>query len=356
MDEQWDYALPDDVKADRIIDFVPQNTDTRGEHETYDLVPPEEFDRRKRSEKGLFTIIDDDLTRILRVSADVDDQTITISDFNTKNAGGDTWDAFGGAVDSDIKTDNDDFVEGEGSIRFQADTTNTTDTTIGVENSGLDADDLSAFLARGSVFVDGKLTIADTGIHQVSVRLGSDSNNYYQIDDSTTNDSGTFQAGWNKIRWDMTNKTATGSPVDTAITYAAIFWSRDTTTTALLHLNDTDWGFDNLMIKRGKYYSLDYYSRYAWADTAVVYKENSTTDSDALQVQNDELELVMAKAAEKAAQYLRDNTDAAYWATEYERLKNAYRMSHPSRARVLTSTYHYLESLEGNRSQLERDS
>ena len=54
MDNQFDYALPNDVKADKIIDLRPQITDSRGEHETYDIVPNAEFDRRKNSEKGIF--------------------------------------------------------------------------------------------------------------------------------------------------------------------------------------------------------------------------------------------------------------------------------------------------------------
>src|SRR3990167_6875069 len=85
MDNQYDYALPADVKGDRIIDLRPQNTDSRGEFETYDLLTASEFDRRKRVEKGIFTILNDDLTRILRVSADIEDETLVIDEMNTKN-------------------------------------------------------------------------------------------------------------------------------------------------------------------------------------------------------------------------------------------------------------------------------
>jgi len=345
MDNQWDYALPNDVKANNIIDFRPQATDSRGEFETYSLVTPEEFDRRKKIEKGIYTILNDDLTRTLRISADVEDQTLQISNLDDTAAGGGDWTTFDSVSvnDSDVKADADDFIEGAGSIRFQTDTGDTTDTTVGVQNATLDAKDISAYLARGSAFVDAKLTVADTGIHQISLRLGSDSNNYYQINDSNQNDCSAFVAGWNKIRWDFQNKTTTGTPVDTAIDYAAMFWSRDTTTTALLHLNDTDWGFDDLKLKRGKYYNLSYYSRHVWQDTAFGVNENSTNDSHALLVQNDELEVIMAKAAELASQYLRDNGDAVYFQKEYERLKQAYLMKNPSQSNVLTtSRYNFI--------------
>lgn len=355
MGNQFDYAIPNDVKADKIIDLRPQTTEFRGEFETYDLVPPAEFDRRKNIEKGLFTILNDDLTRVLRVAADIEDETLVISDLDNVNDQ-DTWVAFDtdAVNDSDVKTDQDDYIEGNGSIRFQTDTTDSTDTAVGIQNRGLDAFDLSSWLARGSAFVGAKLTTYDTGIHQVSLRLGSDSNNYYQVNDSTQNDCSSFQAGWNRIRWDLQNKTTVGTPADTAISYAALFWSRDTTTTALLHLNDTDWGFDNLILKKGEYYNLSHYSRHVWQDTALTLSENSTHDSHALFVQNDELELIMAKIAEYASQYLRDDKDVLYWQKEYERLKNVYLLANPSQASVMTSNYHTFGSLEG-RSTL-RDS
>jgi len=348
MDNQFDYALPVDVKADKIIDLRPQNTDSRGEFETYDLLISEEFDRRKKIEKGVFTILNDDLTRILRVSADVDDETQQVSTLDDTAAGGGRWRTFDtdSVNDSDIKADADDFIEGNGSLRFQTDTGDSTDTNVGIQNDSINAFNISSFLARGSAFVDAKLTVADTGIHQITARFGSDSGNYYQISDSNQNDCSIFQTGWNKIRWDFVNKTTTGTPVDTAIDYVALFWSRDTTTAALLHLNDTDWGFDNLILKRGKYYNLSYYSRYLWQDTAFAMSENSTNDSHALLVQNDELEVIMAKAAELASGFLRDASDVGYYRQEYERLKQSYLLSNPSQARVLTYTYHDFSSLE----------
>ena len=335
MEDQFDYALPTDVKADAIIDLRPQNTESRSEFETYDIVSPNEFDRRKNSEKGIACIVNDDLDRKLRVSADIEDEGMQISTMEDTS-----WNTFDSVSvnDSDIKVDNNDYIEGNGSIRFQTDTSDTTDSVVGIQKTDIDAFDISEFLARGSAFVDAKITVADTGIHQISLRIGSDSDNYYQISDSNQNDCAPFQAGWNKIRFDLQNKATAGTPADTAISYVALFWSRDTTTAALLHLNDTDWGFDNLILKKGKYYLLSYYTRNIWQDTAFSLAENSSHDSYALMVQNDEFELIMAKAAELASQYLRDYEDVNYFAKEYQRLKVDYLMKNPSQASVMTTT------------------
>lgn len=346
-DSFYDYALPNDVKGTEIIDLRPQVSDCRSYTETYDLVSPQEFDRRKRFEKGIFTILDKDLNRTLRVSADIDDLTQQISTMEDTN-----WRTFDsdGVNDSDVKVDSSDYTEGSGAIRFQTDTTDTTDSAVGVQNTAISSFNISRYLGRGSAFVDARLTTADTGIHQLTIRLGSDSNNYYQISDSTQNDCSAFQTGWNKVRFDFTNKTTVGSPADTAIDYVALFWSRDTTTTALLHLNDTDWGFDNLFLKKGKQYLLSYVSRFPWQDTGDGSQllENSADDSDALAVQNDELEVIVAKAAELASQYLRDEKDQDYFSKEYQRLKSSYLMRNPSQSNVLSQSYYELASLGSN--------
>ena len=343
VDNQFDYDLPNDVKADRIIDFRPQNTDSRGEFEEYHKTTPAEFDRRKKFEKGLFTVIDDDLNRVLRISADIDDQTLELSSLEDTG-----WRSFDttSVNDSDIKVDNDDYVEGGGAIRFQTDTTDSTDSVVGIQNTVLAQSNISPYLARGSAFVNAKLTNYDTGIHQLSLRLGSDSNNYFQISDSTQNDCSSFQAGWNFVRFDFQNKTTVGAPADTAVDYAALFWSRDTTTAALLHLNDTDWGFDNLYLKRGKYYLLSYYTRYVWQDTALALVENSTNDSYAIMLQNDEYEVFLAKLAQLASQYLRDKDDAEYYKKEYIGLKDKYLQDNPSQVEVKTTSRYDFESME----------
>lgn len=340
MDNQYDYVLPTDVKGDKIIDLRPQNTDSRGEFETYDLVTPSEFDRRKKIEKGIYTILNDDLTRFLRVAADVDDVTVVISELETVN-NPDTWEGIGNTADSDVKTDADDFIQGDGAVRFSDTAVGAGDSVIGIENRAISPFNISPFLARGSFFVYGKLDTGDSSINTINIRLGSDSSNYYSFSDSTQNDCSAFQTGWNLLRTDASSRVTTGTPVDTAIDYAAIFWGRDSGT----HL-DTDFAFDYLIAKRGKYYNLSYYSRNVWQDTTFTRVENSTADSQELVLLNDEIEVVSAKAAELASQFLRDNEDAGYWNKEYERLKGNYLLSHPSQANVMTYHYYTFGSLE----------
>ena len=345
MDKQWDYALPNDVKGDAIIGLRPQITDSRGEFETYDLVSPDEFDRRKKVEKGIMSISNDDLTRLFRISADIEDETLVISDLDDKNDP-DTWLGFGNTPDSNIKTEGDDYIQGDGAIRFSDTAIGVGDSIIGMENRNVGPFDISPYLSRGSIFVRGKLDTGDSSINSINVRLGSDSNNYHQFTDSVQNDCSAFQTGWNTLRLDVSSKITTGTPVDTAIDYAAVFWDRDSGT----HL-DTDFAFDYLIVKRGKYYNLSYYSRYVWQDTAFGVSENSSNDSHALMVQNDELEVIMAKMSELANLYLRDKDEAERYRREYKELKESYLSRNPSQANVLTTTrYNFIHEEDSTTS------
>lgn len=352
-DSHYEYALPADVLSADIIDLRPQVSDCRGWFEEYELVSPKEFDRRKIYDKGIATIINNELTRTLRIASDIGGLSATVSTMEDTNWG--TFDSVS-VNDSDVKVDCNDYTQGRGAVRFQTDTTDSTDTTIGIQNTSITAFDISRYLGGGHAFVDARITTYDTGIHQISLRIGSDSDNYYQINDSNQADCSAFQTGWNKIRFNFADKTTTGTPTDTAIDYVALFWSRDTTTTALLHLNDTDWGFDNLKVTRGKQYLISYYSRYPWQDTAFALSENSTHDSHALMLQNDEIELITNKAAEQLSQYLRDDKDRNYYVTEYERLRSSYLMKNPQQSGTQTQTYYDFGSLDATRLTRDSDS
>lgn len=343
----YDYTLPGDTK--KIIDVQAQVD--RQELTEWDLVTEEEFDRKKTRLSNLITITDDDMVRRLRISHRVDDKAVILGRMESLNGDGDTWvgyastgDSDGQAVnDSDVKKDGDDYIKGGASLRF-SDNGDTTAVSVGLENAGIDAVDLSGYLARGSVFVRARLTMGDTNITQLTVRLGSDSDNYYSVSDSTTNENLAFQTGWNLVRLDLSGKTTTGTPVDTAIDYVAAFWTKSVNT----HLTDTDYAFDHIEVKRGVIHSLLYYSRFVWQTTGTgVYKENSDTTTDTISLYNDEVELLLLKATELASLEL-GNTEKLTLARQmYTDAKKQYQIDHPSEAKILVSMPYELATVVG---------
>ena len=340
FDDIYSYTLPTDV--DKFIDIIPQVKAERKPE--WDFVTEEYFERNKEVRENLVAIGHDDQDRNLLLSRVVKDSRVTLGQLESPTGDGDTWAGFGTTNDSDIKADEDDFVSGNGAVRFQDDTADLAGTTVGIQNKGLDAVDLSKYLARGSVFVRGRLTTGDTNILQLNVRLGSDTSNYYTISDSTTNENVPFKTGWNLVRLDLSGKTATASPVDTAIDYAAIYWTK----TAGQHINDTDYGFDLIVVAKGQIHDLLYYSRYLWQTSAGAYQENTSATTDRLNVFEDELELVLTKAAELAFLELSDENgwkqaQAMYGSVEDGKgMVGAYMRKHPSQAMILLeSTYEF---------------
>ena len=338
----YDYTLPTDTK--KIIDILPQTE--RGEMTEWDLVSEEEFDRKKNRLDNLVAISDDDMVRRLKISRRVSDRAVILGRLESPTGDGDTWSAFGGVVDTDIKKDGDNYVKGIASLRFSGDGSNG-DTNAGIQNKGLDAEDLSEYLATGSIFVRGRLTTGDTNIKQLNVRIGSDTSNYYQISDSTTNENTAFETGWNLVRLDLSGKSTTGTPVDTAIDYVAAFWSKDSDA----HSSDTDYAFDHIEIKKGIIHYLLYYTRYVWqTTTTAVYKENSTAATDTLSLYNDEVELVLAKAYELASIELKDKDGIKIARELYKDQKKSYLMDHPSEAKILVSMPYEFASTSGRRN------
>jgi len=327
FDDIYDYTLPSDCKS--VIDIIPQVE--REENTEWDFLPEEEFDRKKTRLDNIFTITGDDLVRRIRISRKVDDKSVVLARMESLNGDGDTWVGFGSVDDTSVKKDGDNYIKGNGAVRFE-DNGDTAATTVGLQNRGIDEVDLSEYLANGSIFVRSRLTTGDADITKLTVRLGSDSDNYYEVSDSTTNENTPFETGWNLVRLDLSNKSKNGNPTDTAIDYIAAFWTK----TANTHLTDTDYAFDHIEVKKGKIYNLLYYSRYMW-QSGSTYQENSDSDGNTLSLFNDEIELIVTKAWELASYELKNYNDAAAAKALYKELKEEYLKRHPSEAKVMVS-------------------
>lgn len=342
FDDVYSYTLPTDVKGNKLIDVIPQVKLAR--KPDWDLVPEDYFERLKEYRDNLISIADDDLDRRLLISRVVQSKKLVLGEMESLTGDGDTWVGFGTTNDSDVKQDQNDYISGNASLRFQDDTADLAGTTVGIQNKGLGATNLSEYLAGGSVFVRGRLTTGDTNITQLNVRLGSDTSNYYAISDSTTNENTPFATGWNLVRLDLSGKTATASPVDTAIDYAAVYWTK----TAGQHINDTNYGFDILIVAKGQIHDLVYYSRYLWQTTGGTYQENSSANTDRINVFNDEFELIITKAWELAAIELRDYDDVKLARVIYDDARIKYELMNPSEAMILLQPSYEFETAPVN--------
>ncbi len=303
----YSYTCPTDMKGEGVIDVQPQIN--RSTSLRWSLTSQEEFDRRKTEDANLLSFSDNDLARRLLVSSLIDDQTVIIGGMDNLTGDGGTWTLFGDGTN--LTADTDNFVKGGGSINW--DISSAGGTTAGIYNSGLNSKDISDYTSGGSAFVWVYIT-STTNLTNFILRLGSSTTAYHQYTAVTTDNEGnTFTTGWNLLRFSLQSPTDTGSPSDTAIDYAAIYMTK-----AAAKVSETDYRFDWLVVKKGDIYNIIYYSKYLWQSSGGTWKENSTADSDYINVDTEEYNLVIEKGVELAALEMREEKTSEIAHIRYE--------------------------------------
>ena len=319
----YDYAAPASLKGNKIIDIEPQIN--RTQFDDWQLTSGEEFDRRKQTgTDGLIAVVDYDMTKRIRVSLPIDEESITVNEMNAV----DSWLLFGDGTN--LTTDTSNFVNGSASINW--DISSAGGTTAGIYNASLDTFDISDYLTTGSAFVWVYIS-STTNLTNFILRIGSDSSNYYYITITTGNEGLAFVAGWNLLRFDFANKATTGTPDDDACDYVALYMTK-----AGAKISETDYRFNNLMIGNGEHYNVIYYSRYLWQSSAGVYLENSTATGDYLNCEADEYQLFLYKTASLTELDAHNFERANALELEYQRKLGQYKQQYASEAIGMSSS------------------
>jgi len=332
----YTYTAPTDLKGKRIVDIRPQIKDT-GKPEWL-MVTSEQFERNKTSHDNLLAIDDYDDVRKLRISVDTGEDSMVISQLDSLTSGGGTWVLFGDGTN--LTADTDNYVYGNGSINW--DISAAGGTTAGIQNTGLTSFDITDYLTVGSAFLGVDLSSA-TDVTNLKLRLQSSAGNYYEMTATTSNEGNAFVSGWQLVRWDFSGKTTTGTPDDDAMTASVMYMTK-----AVGKVSETDYRFDYLVLRKGEIWNVHYYSKYPWQTAAASYIENSTVDTDLLNVAADEYNLVLEKCVEQIGYNIREYDDAMIAKRNYAELKDLYQAKYPSESTNYTTSYHTVGSIDGD--------
>lgn len=322
----FDYACPSDLHSMKLIDVPAQAARSDG---SFYIVPTEEFDTNPK--RGMIAIDYFNGTRVLKLNSDVDSKSIVISTLDSTTAGGGTWSGFGDVTT--VESDNSDFIKENGSLSF--DINSAAGTTAGIVNSSVTSVDLSDYFGgTSSIFVWAKIN-STTNLTNYILRFGSSASDYHSKTVTTQHDGTAFVAGWNLLRFDVTSLTTAGSPVNTAMTYFAVYMTKTSA-----KVSETDYKFDHLVIKKGVIHNVKYHTSYGWQTAAGAYIANSTLDTDILVAESDEYEILIKYGIEFASREIREYDIAK----EYERLRKEdvriYQMRNPSEVKIITSEYY----------------
>jgi hypothetical protein len=342
FDEIYQYAAPSDLKGDKIIDIKPQVNRFRNDY--WRKTTAEEFDRYKQdlrtdgigdpirtnqnnwNGESIMAVQDSDVVKKVLLSRPIDDDSISLDPLTTVGS----WVLFGDG--ENVTSDSANYVKGSASVNW--DISSAGGTTAGIQNSAIPSTDISAYLSEGSIFVWAYLS-SKTNVTNFIIRVGSSSTVYNSITITTNNEGTAFVNGWNLLRFDLVNKVLTGTPTNTAITYAALYMTKDAG-----KVSETDYRFNWLVLKKGEHFDLVYYSKYGWQSVAGSYLENSTIDTDYVNADTDEQRLIEYKAAELGEVHLRSSQTTIKEKRDlYEGYMQRYAMKNPSLVTPVITTY-----------------
>ena len=321
LDDVHGYTCPSDILGSKVIDLKPVTEDRAFDYQWWN-VPQESFDRLKDTGNNVLSVSSNGASRILMASIDGNDSKTTLSSLDTITAGG-TWAVIGTA--SGLVTDTTTYIYGSGSVKF--DIAAGTQDGIGVT---LDtAADVSDYVADGAVYVAASLPDVSV-ITGITVRLGSDASNYIEISATSDIYGNSIVSGFNQFRLNFSSGTETGTPDYDNLDYIALLVDKSATSV-------TGVRFDNLVVGVGSQHYVEYYSRYPWRSASGTWKADSTLDTDILNAEEEEYNLLIEYCVEEVANAVREYQDADRATIRIREKKNEYLMANPDVSIPVTS-------------------
>jgi len=184
------------------------------------------------------------------------------------------------------------------------------------------------------VFVWARIN-TPTDLTNYILRLGTDASNYYSKTATVAHDGNAFVAGWNLIRFDLTNLTEQGTVTDASINYAAIYMTKTTG-----KVDETDYKFDWLLLNKGYRHNITYVSKYSWQSETGVYKEKSTESSDLIVADTSEYDLFVLKGRQIGLEETGAEQGMINTATRnYVAAMETYMSNNPDESMIMVTSY-----------------
>ena len=257
----FDYALPVDVKGDRITDIRPQANRQTQDVWSQDYATTFDTQKSLGLNNAIYTQWNTGVKSI-RIEAPSLTSPTTISDTGTITG----WAATSGA--SSLSLDSTNYVAGNGALTFNLIAGQSSGY---IENSTLNQLDLTSHVFISTLFMWVYMPIG-SAITSVDLRWGSDSSNYYHYTATSTQQGTSFQNGWNLISFPWISATQVGTPIYTAIDYSRV-------TIAYNSALQTGIKVDNITSTLGYYFECQYYSKYLFRNPATNSFQETVVDS-----------------------------------------------------------------------------
>lgn len=285
----FDYPIAADVKGNKIIDIFPQvqrlplDIWTQAYNQAFDVAKQNIY-----SAQNGFTINFNSGLKTIRINAPYLNPPVIINQIDSITNNG-TW-ATGGTA-SNLSVDNTNFAQGAGSLQF--------DVTTGaayIENSTMDAVDLSAYLNQAYQFVWAYMPTG-ASVTSVNLRFGSSSADYYTLTVTQNQEGTAFVNGWNQEQFPWASMTTVGSPDSSSISYARITLNVTASMTGV-KVN----GLNSIL---GTILSYSYYSKYLFRNSSTgTFQETVLDDADLINLDTESYNLLTYQVLYQVAQQI----------------------------------------------------
>ena len=314
----FDYAIPPDVKGDRIIDLRPQAG--RKPNDVWFQNYAQNFDANKDYTfgNGIITQWNTGI-KTLRINAPSLTAPVQICD--TSSIVG--FSAAGGATTPTVDTSN--YVAGGGALNFNLSAGQTTGAIL---SSSLTPIDLTA---HQNISYLPLWVYLPTGASFSSINLlwGSDTSNAYNLSVTATQQGTAFKNGWNLLAFSWESATKVGTPNVKFTDTMQVTFTYDGTL-------QTGVKVCNLLSVLGYYFELQYYSKFLFRNpTTGVFQEEVTDASDddkLINLDTESYNLLFNKTAFYVAQTLQGadaDHDEQMWDNEYQNELARYKAMNP---------------------------
>ena len=329
--DKYNFHAPHDLKGNAVTD-IQRRTEKVDE---WEMTTPEEFQRRKTMYSNNFAIENHSSLRKILASGIKDITKVTIHNCDTYDGNG-TW-ADDTAQITTVATEVDNYVEGVGGINFTTVTGVMAGGTITI--SDMDSVDLTS-IENHSLYMWVYIPVA-TGLTSIGLKWGSDASNYWSRTVTKNHDNCSFHVGWNLIRFPWADATKTLSPDVASIDYLQLTVIKGSTNTGT-----TGWIMDGITAHKDTEHDVIYYSEYGWQNAGGTYLQESSADTDVVNANNEEIDLILDKTAELVSEFIDDQDGVQKFNIQYKEKKFEYELRYPSETKLMTTIYQGLASTD----------
>lgn len=289
----YDYGLAADVKGNTIIDIRPQVN--RLPSDIFVQQYNQAFDIWKQnymSNADSFTINFNTAVKTIRIDAPFLLPPVITNAAEGITLNG-TWTTGGNAAA--LTADNQNYVYGGGSLQFNLSATGVPGSTGYLENSTMNATNLTAHLNQATEFLWSYLP-SGSKVSNVEFRWGSSASNYYVLNATQTQQQTAFQNGWNLLSFLWSSAAAVGTPNPASITYMRVTWTYDGTLQTGVRLNYIQSILGNVM-------EYEYYSKYLFRSASTgAFQETVDDVSNLINLDTESYNLYFNQVAYLAVQ------------------------------------------------------